>query len=87
MLEEQEAWKREGVFDGIEIIAKIIAEIHAQTLRHLHVVGFDSERHYTGLYNLRWLSTSEKYTLEINVEVNIETEIFLFGTTTTAVAI
>ena len=47
MLEMQEAWKREGCFDGIEIIA----EMHAQILRRLRV-NFDSgPLYYTGLYN------------------------------------
>ena len=42
-LEEQEAWKREGGFDRVEIIA----EMHAHTLRL--DAGFDSEPLYTGL--------------------------------------
>ena len=47
MLEMQEAWKREGCFDRIEIIA----EMHAQILRRLRV-NFDSgPLYYTGLYN------------------------------------
>ena len=49
MLKMQEAWKREGDFDIVEVIA----ETHAQTLRRLHA-GFDSEPLYTGLYNPRW---------------------------------
>ena len=44
MLEEQEAWKREGGFDRIEIIP----EMHAQRL----YAGFDSEHLYTGLYTV-----------------------------------
>ena len=43
MLEEQKAWKREGGFDRIEIIA----EMHAQRLH----AGFDLKPLCTGLYN------------------------------------
>ena len=64
MLEEQEAWKREGGFDRIDITA----EMHAQTLRRLHA-GYDSEPRYTGLYNPRWPHNPEEYTPEMSVEV------------------
>ena len=64
MLEEQEAWKREGGFDRIEIIA----EMHAQTSRRLHT-GFDLEPLYTESYNPRWTHNLEEYTLEMNVEI------------------
>ena len=46
MLKKQAAWKKEGGFYGIEIIA----EMHEHTLRCLHA-GFDSEPLYTRLYN------------------------------------
>ena len=61
MLEEQEAWKREGRFDQIEIIA----EMHVQRLP----VGLDCEPLYTGLYNLQRLPTPDENTLEMNIEV------------------
>ena len=64
MLEMQEAWKRKGGFDRIEIIV----ETHSQNLRRLHT-GFDSEPLYTGLYNNRWPPDPKEYTLEMNVEV------------------
>jgi hypothetical protein len=48
VLEKQAAWKREGGFDIIEIIA----EMHEHILRRLHA-GFDSEPLCTGLYNPR----------------------------------
>ena len=46
MLENQAAWKREGDFDRI----KTITEMHAETLRRMHV-GFDPGPVYTGLHN------------------------------------
>ena len=46
MLEKQAAWKREGGYDRIEVVA----EMHLHTLRRLHA-GFDAEPLYTGLYN------------------------------------
>ena len=55
MLEKQAAWKREGGFDRIEIIA----QIHKQTLRRLHA-GFASESFYTRTYNPRWPSNSDR---------------------------
>ena len=64
MLEKQTAWKREGGFDGIEIIA----EMHGQTLRHLHA-GVDSDHLYAGLYTPQWPPTLEEFTLDTNVEV------------------
>ena len=64
MLEKQTAWKREGGFDRIEIIA----EMHERTLRPPYA-GFDSEPLYTGLYNLRWPLIPQESTADMNVEV------------------
>ena len=64
MLEKQAAWKRDGGFDKIEVIAKM----HEQTLRCLHA-GFDSECFNTGLYNPRRPFIPQEFTLDMNVEV------------------
>ena len=42
--------------------------MHEQTLSCLHE-GFDRERFYTGLYNLRRSPTLEESTLDVNVEI------------------
>ena len=68
MLEEQKAWKREAVFNRIEVIAQMDAQ-------RLHV-GFGSGPLYSKLYNPRWPHTPAEYTLVMNVDV--ETEDFFF---------
>ena len=73
MLEKQAAWKREGSFDRIEIVA----EIHEQTLRRLHA-GFNSEPLHSGLYNSRRRPTTEDFRADMNVEVgSLRLEIYL----------
>ena len=66
MLEKQAAWKEDGCFDSIDIIA----EMHEQTLRRLHA-GFDLKPLYNGLYNPRWPPNPIEFTLEMSVEVDI----------------
>ena len=56
----QKAWRREGAFDRIEIIA----EMDEQRFR----AGLDSEPFYTKLYNPRWPHTSEEHRLEMDVD-------------------
>ena len=62
MLEQQEDWKREAGFDGIEIIYQTDAQrLHAR---------FDSGPLYSQLNNPKWPHTPEEHTLEIRVDVD-----------------
>ena len=65
MLEQRTTCMRENGFDRIEVIA----EMHEETLRRLHV-SLNWKPFYTGLYNPRRPFTPEEFTLDMKVEVD-----------------
>ena len=70
---KESSLKREGGFDRIETVA----EMHEETLRHLHA-GFNPESFNTGLYNTRRPPTLEEFNLDLKVEVeSLRTELLL----------